>query len=118
MLRAMSAAPTDDAEFNTEAFKLLLQVAWADDQLDPREREFLVKLAKAWRVPPTTLETLLEHLDHGKPLPQPNLVWLRDKPDKVLRAAEALVAADGVIEDAEREMLGELRTILGVASPD
>lgn len=109
----MSDAPTQDVEFNTEALKLLLQVAWANDDLDPKEREFIVKLGKAWRVPADTLEGLLAHLDQGKPLPQPNVALLKTRPEKVLRAAEALVAADGVVDLSEEEMLTDLRRILG-----
>jgi uncharacterized membrane protein YebE (DUF533 family) len=109
----MLDAPSDDVTFNAEALKLLLQVAWANDELDPREREFLSKLGKAWKVPPDVLATLLEALDQGKPLPQPNLVLLRTNPDRVLRAAEALVAADGVVDEMETDMLAQLRTMLG-----
>jgi len=109
----MAQAPTEDGAFNTEALKLLLQVAWANDELHPKEREFIERLAKVWRVPGPALETMLAHLDTGKPLPQPDLALLRTRPDRVLRAAEALVAADGVVDLQEEEMLAELRAILG-----
>jgi tellurite resistance protein len=111
----MSEAPTDDVVFNTEALKLLLQVAWANDELDPKEREFLEKLGKAWKLPPETLETLLQHLDQGKPLPQPDVALLRTKPEKVIRAAEALVGADGVGDMMEQQFLEELKILLGVS---
>ena len=110
----MEEAPTDDVAFNTEALKLLLQVAWANDELDPKEREFVEKLGKAWKVPGPTLETLLAHLDHGKPLPQPNVALLRTRPDKVLRAAEALIGADGAGDRLEQEFMEELKALLGV----
>jgi hypothetical protein len=110
----MADRPTDDEAFNTEALKLLLQVAWANEELHPKEREFIGKIGKAWKVPGPELEGLLTRLDTGKPLPPPDLALLRTRPDKVLRAAEALVAADGVVDLQEEEMLAELRTILGV----
>ncbi len=109
------AQPDDEVVFNTEALKLLLQVAWANDQLEASEREFIVKLAKAWKVPAETLETLLAHLDHGKPLPQPDLGLLRTRPDKVLRAAEALVAVDGARDVQEEELMQELKAALGTS---
>jgi hypothetical protein len=112
--RGMAEGPTDDGAFNTEALKLLLQVAWANDELHPKEREFIEKLGKAWRVPAPVLEGLLAHLDQGKPLPPPDVALLRTRPDKVLRAAEALVNTDGVVDLQEEEMLTELRAILGV----
>jgi tellurite resistance protein len=111
----MSDASTDDVTFHTEVLKLLLQVAWANDELDPKEREFLVKLGKAWKVPGSTLETLLVHLDQGKPLPQPDLGLLRGQPARVLRAAEAMVGADGVVDLQEQEFMQELKTLLGCA---
>jgi tellurite resistance protein len=110
----MAEQPTDDAAFNTEALKLLLQVAWANDELHPKEREFIGKIGKAWRVPAAELEELLGRLETGKPLPPPDIPLLRTRPDKVLRAAEALVAADGEVDLQEEEMLAELRAILGV----
>ncbi len=109
----MAEASSDDVAFNTETLKLLLQVAWANDELDPKERAFLVKLAKAWKVPDATLEVLLVHLDEGKPLPQPNLGMLRTQPARVLRAAEAMVGADGVVDVEEQAFMEELKTLLG-----
>jgi hypothetical protein len=111
----MSEAGADEISFNTEAIKLLLQAAWANDELDPKEREFIVKLGKAWSVPSETLDELLAHLDHGKPLPQPNLALLRTQPAKVLRAAEALIGADGTDDEEEKAFLDELKTLLGVS---
>jgi tellurite resistance protein len=103
---------TSDAEFYAEALKLLLQVAWANDQLDPKERELLVKLASAWRVAPL-LDSLLDTLAQGKPLPQPNLAIVRTRPDKLLLAAQVLVAADGEVDEEENRLLAELRSLLG-----
>jgi hypothetical protein len=47
-------------------------------------------------------------------LPQPNLALLRTRPDGVLRAAKALIAADGTVDVQEEEFMSELRTLLGV----
>jgi uncharacterized membrane protein YebE (DUF533 family) len=109
----MTEVPSENLALNAEALKLLFQVAWANDHLHPKEREFLVKLAAAWRVP-MVLETLLEHADQKKPLPQPNVALVRTRSDKVLRAAEALIAADGVVDEDEGEMLAQLKVLLGV----
>jgi tellurite resistance protein len=109
----MLPAPSSDPVFNAEALKLLLQVAWADDQLDPKERAFVAKLGPAWHVPEQVMVVLLDHLDRGKPLPQPNVTLLRTKPDAVIDAAEALLAADGVIDAVEAEFIEEVRQILG-----
>lgn len=107
-------APSSDPLFNTETLKLLLQVAWSDDVLDPKERAFISQLGHQWAVPPDVMSTLLMHLDQGKPLPQPNLSLLRTKADAVLDAAEALVSADGVIDVQEKEFLATVEQLLGL----
>lgn len=110
----MADAQSEDTELNTEALKLLVQVACANDHIHPKERELLVKLGKAWRVP-EVVEMLFAHLDGGTPLPQPNLAVLRPHADKVLRAAGALVAVDGEVDADENDVLAQLKMLLGRA---
>ena len=106
-------APSQDPEFNAEVVKLLLQVAWADDVLEPKEREFVQKVGRAWQVPDAVMADLLAHLDKGKPLPQPNLYLLRQRADAVIEAAEALIAADGAISAEEKDFVGMIEHLLG-----
>jgi tellurite resistance protein len=110
----MSPAHDDEGRFHTETLKLLLQVAWANDELDARERQLLVRLCKAWNVPVATLDALVALVAAGQPLPQPDLALLRTRPAQVLRAAEVLVAADEAVDVHEEELMNELRTLLGV----
>lgn len=105
--------PSQLAEVNVETLKLLLQLAWADDSLDPKEREAVVKLGQKWAVPEETMAMLLKHLDLGKPLPQPNLNLLRQHRDVVIAAAEWFVGVDGVIEESEKEFLVTVSELLG-----
>jgi hypothetical protein len=105
--------PSPIAEVNVETLKLLLQVAWADDVLDPKERAAVQKLGPQWGVPEDTMEMLLKHLDMGKPLPQPNLGLLRQHKDVVLAAAEWFVSVDGVIDETEKEFLTTVGEMLG-----
>jgi len=106
--------PSENAEVNVETLKLLLQVAWADDTLEPKERAEVAALGPKWNVPPATMDLLLKHLDMGKPLPQPNLTLLRQHRDVVLAAAEWFVGVDGVIDDTEKEFLVTVRQLLGI----
>lgn len=107
--------PSHDPLFNAEVIKLLLQVAWADDQLDPKERAFVAKVGKEWQVPDAVMADLLHHLDIGKPLPQPNLYLLKQRADDVLAAAEALVRADGVVDAQEADFVKMVEQLLGRA---
>lgn len=105
--------PSPIAEVNVETLKLILQVAWADDTLDPKEREAVARLGPQWGVPEETMALLLKHLDLGKPLPQPNLKLLRQHRDVVLAAAEWFVGVDGVIEESEKDFLATVSELLG-----
>ncbi len=107
------SAPTATPEVNVEILKLLLQAAWANDTLEPSEREAVVKLGNDWKVAPDTLLWLLRHLDQGKPLPQPNLGLLRAHRDATLHAAETFVGVDGVVDDAEKDFLTTVGQLLG-----
>lgn len=109
----MAEANVPDLELDTEALKLLVQVAWANDHVHAKERELLERLAKAWKVP-HVLESLLGQIDRKEPLAQPNLPLLRTRADKVLNAAQALIAVDGEVDEDEDAMLAELKTLLGV----
>lgn len=105
--------PSPIAEVNVETLKLLLQVAWADDTLDSKERDAVVVLGVKWGVPDETMAMLLKHLDMGKPLPQPNLGLLRQHRAVVLAAAEWFVGVDGVIEESEKDFLSTVGELLG-----
>ena len=103
---------TGDVSFDTEVIKLLLQVAWADDEVDPREREMIFGLARSWFVPEPELKMLMQRLDEGEPLPQPNLKMLRSRPDDVLEAARALASSDGTVAAEESEMIKQIEEML------
>ena len=98
---------------NVEVLKLLLQVAWADDRLEATERAAIAALGPKWGVPDATMQELLERLDMGKPLPQPNLGLLRHHRDVTRSAAEWFVGVDGVIDDQEKEFLATVDELLG-----
>lgn len=101
---------TDD--FNTELLKLLLQIAWADGELDERERNLIHGLGRSWLVPEDTLKHLMDRLAQGQPLPPPHLPVLKGRLDEVMEAARALVAADGRTDEQETEMLEQIQALL------
>lgn len=108
----MSRLTADDL-FNIEVLKLMLQLAWSDEQIDEREVDTILGAARSWRVPESEVASLKKLLEgKGRP-PAPDLALLRDRPDEVFEAARALIACDGRMQAAEQEMLEELRVILG-----
>jgi uncharacterized tellurite resistance protein B-like protein len=103
---------SEETIFHIEVVKLLLQMAWSDDELDPEEREQIRGAAVKWGVPPADLQILLERLDQGEPLPVPNLKMLRKKPEAAIAAARRLMLADGKIAQGEAEMLAQIKEML------
>ena len=106
------SALTEETIFHIEVVKLLLQLAWSDDDLDPAEREQIRGSAVTWGVPPADLQILMERLDQGEPLPVPNLRMLRKKPEAAIAAARRLMLADGKIQQGEAEMLAQIKELL------
>lgn len=105
--------PSTQHDVNLETLKLLLQVAWADDVLDAKERETVAALGPKWGIDDATMEPLLKHLDMGKPLPQPNLGLLRQHRAEVVAAAEWFIGVDGVIEESEKDFVATVKELLG-----
>jgi hypothetical protein len=106
------SALTEETIFHIEVVKLLLQMAWADDELDADEREHIRAAATKWGVPPADLQILMERLDQGEPLPVPNLKMLKKKPDAALSAARRLMLSDRRIAAQEAEMLAQIKEML------
>jgi len=104
--------PTAEDQFNIEVLKLMLQLAWSDDQLDVHEVGTILGSARSWGVPESELTALKKALDGERKPPAPNLALLRGRPDEVMEAARAIILSDGKLKTAEKEMLEELRIIL------
>jgi uncharacterized tellurite resistance protein B-like protein len=110
----MTTPTNDDDRFHLELLKLLLHVAWSDDTIDPREARALLGAAQRWKVSAAELERIQRVLELGEPMPAPNLGVLRQRPDEVLAKVRTLIATDTDIHFAEKEMIAEIRELLGV----
>ncbi len=107
--------PSAEDRFNTEVIKLLLQVAWSDRQLAHSEQVVVFSLGRSWNVPEKELQSLMEKLKAGGPLPEPDIEVLRTRPDEVLEAVRALAASDGKFADSEKDMIERIKSKLGVS---
>lgn len=103
-----------DERFHIELLKLLLHVAWSDDELSPEEIRSLLGAAQRWSVPLVELQRLERGLLSGEPLPAPNLGLLRSHPQEVLDAARSLIESDAQVLPAEEDMLAQIRELLGL----
>src|SRR5262245_4059707 len=108
----MISAPSSDERFNLEVVKLLLKVAWADHEVDAREKQLILGVARSWSVPEPELKQLMARLEQGQPLPEPDVEVLKKRADDVMTAARALVLTDGKVKLEESTLLEQLAATL------
>lgn len=98
--------------FAFEVVKLLLQVAWADDEIAPQEADALRAFAKQAKLGAEELATLEACLAGKARLPAPNLALLKGRRIDVMRAARELLKADARVDRDEAAIFDELTQIL------
>lgn len=113
----MTTPSPNPARFHTELLKLLLHVAWSDDEIDPREARLLLGVARQWNIPAGELELLERCLDLGQPMPAPDLGLLRTRPEDVLLAVRGVIGSDARVQRSEKEMFAQIRELLGLPPP-
>ena len=115
-LRRMStpkAAQVTDAQFAFELLKLLLQVAWADDDVAPEEAEALMVFARKQQLWEDKLKLLSACLAGRAPLPPPNLGFLKPRRLDVMRAVKELLTSDLSVAEEEEAILAQISSLLG-----
>jgi hypothetical protein len=103
----------DKSAFHWELVKLMLQVAWADDAVEPVERKIVEGLAERLSLPNENLEELRTCLDGRQSLPPPDMQLLRGYKEEATQLAEQLVIIDDEVTDDENRLLAELNEMLG-----
>jgi hypothetical protein len=107
----MSTEPATDP-FAFELVKLLLQVAWVDDDISPEEAGALLAFGRKSHFSAEQLELLSACLAGKAPLPPPNLAILKARRVDVLRAAKNLVVSDLIVGAAEERILEQISALL------
>jgi acetoin utilization protein AcuB len=95
-----------------EILKLLVQVAWADGEVDAEETDYILGLARKVGASEREMVELEHSLSRDKRLPAPDFSLLRQDPEAVLRAVKGLVASDGFVVDDEEEVIEQIRELL------
>ena len=97
---------------NIETLKLLIQVAWADHEVEQREIDYIMTMAQQWGVSAEVTESLQRALrDEGR-LPAPDIGFLRKYPDRVMQAVNDMIAIDDEIVEDEEAMAAQIRELL------
>lgn len=107
---------TAEDYFNIEVLKLMLQLAWADGRVDPKEAGVILGAARSWGVPETEVSALKRAMENQSAVSAPDLALLQGRSEEALMAVRAVIASDGRLDPAEEQMLKELRIILEPAS--
>ncbi len=95
-----------------ELLKLLLQVAWADHEVQPEERAVVHGYAEKLHPPLVSTEALDAYLDGRAPLPPPDLELLKQHREEAMFVAKSLVRADLQILAEEAALIEQLRDTL------
>ena len=104
--------PRVAADLAFELLKLLLQVAWADDDLAPAEAETLLAYGRKLGLGASKLKVLGNCLAGRQPLPPPNLGLLRTRRTDVLRAVKELMVSDLQLGAEEESILLQISQLL------
>jgi uncharacterized tellurite resistance protein B-like protein len=96
-----------------ELLKLLLQVAWADHEIQEEERVIVTRYADKMNLPADFRgEALAAYLDGKARLPAPDLTLLKQHREKVMFAVKSLARADLQIHEDETEIVEQIRAVL------
>jgi len=107
----MSTRPDPDP-LAFELVKLLLQVAWVDDDISSEEAAALLDFARKSQLSDEQLELLSACLAGKAPLPPPNLGVLKARRLDTLRAAKNLIVSDLRVGAAEETILEQISALL------
>ena len=110
-MNGMYTLPAPDP-FAFELVKLLLQVAWVDDDISPEEAGALLAFGRKSQLTAEQLELLEACLAGKAPLPPPDLGILKTRRVDTLRAAKNLIVCDLRVGAAEEAILEQISTLL------
>lgn len=92
-------------EYQVELLKLMARLAAVDGEVAPAEVETIIRAGRRAGVDDLHLKQLRATLEAGEGGAPPDLDVLRAHADEVRTLAREVVAADGVLADAEIEAL-------------
>jgi hypothetical protein len=102
-----------DDRLNLEILGLLLQVAWADDEITAEETEQILERARAANLTGEHLDRIAACLRGEATLPPPDLGYLRAHKDEALEAVAQLMGADSKLVSDEENALAQIKELLG-----
>lgn len=102
----------DSARLTVETIRLLLYVAWSDDDIAPEEYDYIFRMARNADLSDKDVLSLDGALRDRSKLSEPNIEVLKPFRAEVLAHVQALIAADDKIEQAETDILVKIASLL------
>lgn len=100
------------AAFDVEVLKLLIQVAFSDDEVQVEESRAILAAARRAGVDGELYASFEAALAGQAPPPTPNLGLLKARRDEALHLAREILEADGVVGEDEQQILELLAELL------
>lgn len=102
----------DSAELTIETIRLLLFVAWADDDIAPEEYDYLFRMARNAGMSDEDVLSLDAALRDRNVLHRPDIELLKPFRSEVLSHVRALIRVDNRIAAAESDILHKIAALL------
>lgn len=105
--------PDEHNQLHLEILGLLLQVAWADEEVASAEAAAIIGRARALDIGDEHVELLQACLRGEKTLPPPNMGYLRQHREQALAAVRALTEREGEVTEQGSQVLAQIEEMLG-----
>ena len=102
----------DDLKFTEETIRLLLYVAWADDDVAPEEYDYLLRMARNSGMGEAKVMSVDSALRDREVLREPDYAFLKPHRDEVLVHVRNLIEADNHIAPQETDILHKIASAL------
>lgn len=102
----------DDKRIIVETIRLLLHVAWSDDDIAPEEYDYIFRMARNAGLSDQDILALDAAMRDRSRLYEPNIEILKPHREDVLAHVQALISADDHIAQAETDILIKIASLL------
>lgn len=102
----------DSAKLTIETLRLLLYVAWSDDDIAPEEYDYIFRMARNAALSAEDVLSLDAALRDRSRLAEPDMEVLKPFRHEVLAHVQALISSDDRIAPGETDILHKIASLL------
>jgi len=104
--------PMSNFKLTLETMRLLLYVAWADDEIAPEEYDYLLRMGRNAGLGDEDVLSLDKALRDREALQRPDMEFLKPFRNEVLAHVRGMIRADNRIAPAETDILHKIASML------